>query len=599
MAVRIKSITFDCADPYRLAQFWSQLTGFIEDPDNRNAHEDPEGLLLSPDGSLALLFIAVPEPKQVKNRVHLDLVPLERRQDEEVDRLLGIGARVVADMRRPDGAGWVVLADPEGNEFCIGRSDVERAPSVEQLGRAFDAVGDLITNIQPEQWSAPTPCTDWTVRQLVQHLLGMNRVFAALLADEPAPAPAADHVEDDPVRAYRDSAAALQAAFDQPEVLQRTYHGPLGAATGAERLQIRLYDLLAHGWDLAQATGQPAELPDDLAEQSLAFVRIQLSEQGRPGRFNRVQMVAAQAPAIERLVAFLGRPVSATPRATVVSDRLFDSADGTRLAYRRTGTGRTLICIPGGPMQASAYLGDLGGLQGHHSTLLLDLRGTGKSAVPAERASYRCDRQVDDVEALRRHVGLDRLDLAAHSAGATLALMYAARYPERISRLVLITPSPRAVGLEVTDADRRQVADLRRDEPWFADAFAAFERIWSGDANEADWSAITPFTYGRWDAAAQSQHAREATELNADAASRYYAPDAVDTTAVRSALAVLHAPVLLVAGEYDVALPPQRAAEYAELFPHAEMVVLPRGGHFPWLDDPERFVTTVTRFLRQ
>jgi len=97
----------------------------------------------------------------------------------------------------------------------------------------------------------------------------------------------------------------------------------------------------------------------------------------------------------------------------------------------------------------------------------------------------------------------------------------------------------------------------------------------------------------------QSQHAREATELNADAASRYYAPDAVDTTAVRSALAVLHAPVLLVAGEYDVALPPQRAAEYAELFPHAEMVVLPRGGHFPWLDDPERFVTTVTWFLRQ
>jgi len=459
----------------------------------------------------------VPEPKQVKNRVHLDLVPLERRRDEEVDRLLCIGARVVADKRRPDGAGWVVLADPEGNEFCIERSDVERAPSVEQLDRAIDAVGDLITNVQPEQWSAPTPCTDWTVRQLVHHLIGMNRVFAALLADEPPPQPAADHVEDDPVRAYRDSAAALQAAFDQPEVLQRTYHGPLGAATGAERLQIRLYDLLAHGWDLAQATGQPAELPDDLAEQSLAFVRTQLTEQARPGRFDRVQIVAEQAPAIERLVAFLGRPVSETPRATVDSAGLFDSADGTRLAYRRTGEGRPLVCIPGGPMQASAYLADLGGLQAHHSTLLLDLRGTGKSAVPAEPASYRCDRQVDDVEALRRHLGLDRLDLAGHSAGATLALMYAARYPERISRLVLITPSPRAV----------------------------------------------------------------------------------DPTAVRSALDDLQVPVLLVAGEYDVALPPQRAAEYARLFPHADMVVLPRGGHFPWLDDPERFVTTVTRFLRQ
>ena len=123
MAVRIKSITFDCTDPYRLAQFWSQLTGFTEDPGNGNAPDDPEALLLSPDGRLALLFIAVSEPKQVKNRVHLDLVPLDRRRDEVVDWLVGLGARVVDDHRRPDGAGWVVLADPEGNEFCV-----ERAP---------------------------------------------------------------------------------------------------------------------------------------------------------------------------------------------------------------------------------------------------------------------------------------------------------------------------------------------------------------------------------------------------------------------------------------------------------------------------------------
>jgi hypothetical protein len=78
VAVRIKNITFDCADPYRLAQFWLQLTGFSEDRGNGNAPGDPEAVLVSPDGSVALLFIAVPEPKQVKNRVHLDLVPLSR-----------------------------------------------------------------------------------------------------------------------------------------------------------------------------------------------------------------------------------------------------------------------------------------------------------------------------------------------------------------------------------------------------------------------------------------------------------------------------------------------------------------------------------------
>jgi hypothetical protein len=64
MAVRINTITFDCADPYSLAQFWLQLTGFSEDPDNGNAPDNPEALLLSPDGSLTLLFIAVPDSKQ-------------------------------------------------------------------------------------------------------------------------------------------------------------------------------------------------------------------------------------------------------------------------------------------------------------------------------------------------------------------------------------------------------------------------------------------------------------------------------------------------------------------------------------------------------
>ena len=311
MAVRIKSITFDCADPYRLAQFWLQLTGFSADPANGNAPGDPEALLLSPDGSLALLFIAVTEPKRAKNRVHLDLMPLTSRRDEEVGQLLRAGARMVSDQRRPDGGGWVVLSDPEGNEFCIERSDAERAPLVEQLGRAFDAVAGLIGNIRADQWSAPTPCADWTVRQVVNHLIGMNRVFAALLAGQPLPRrPSADHVEDDPVGAYRESAAVLQAAFGRPGVLERMYHGPLGTATGAERLQIRLYDLLAHGWDLARATGQPVDLLDEQAEQSLAFAQTQLTEQARPGRFGPAQIVAAQAPAIERLAAFLGRPVN-------------------------------------------------------------------------------------------------------------------------------------------------------------------------------------------------------------------------------------------------------------------------------------------------
>lgn len=278
--------------------------------------------------------------------------------------------------------------------------------------------------------------------------------------------------------------------------------------------------------------------------------------------------------------------------------KTFDSADGTRLAYHQAGEGRPLICLPGGPMQDSAYLGDLGGLSAHRSLVLLDLRGTGESAIPADPASYRCDRQVADVEALRMHLGLDRLDLAGHSAGGTLALLYAARHPDRVGRLALINPSPRVVGLEITDPDRRQLAELRRGEPWFPDAVAAFERIWSGQAGSADWEAIAPFTYGRWDAVSQAHLARGASQKNTDAAAVYYSAGAIDPEAVRSALARLQARVLMVAGEYDVSLPPKRAAEYAGLFAAAELAVQPGGGHYPWLDDPEWFVATMVGFLR-
>jgi hypothetical protein len=121
----IRSITIDCHDPYRQALFWSEVTGWQEDPEDPNSPSDPEGRIVSGHG-ISLLFIPVPEGKVAKNRVHLDLTPTTRSRDEEVTRLLGVGAVLVDDHRREDGTGWVVMADPEGNEFCVERSARER-----------------------------------------------------------------------------------------------------------------------------------------------------------------------------------------------------------------------------------------------------------------------------------------------------------------------------------------------------------------------------------------------------------------------------------------------------------------------------------------
>jgi len=125
----------------------------------------------------------------------------------------------------------------------------------------------------------------------------------------------------------------------------------------------------------------------------------------------------------------------------------FSAHDGTDLAYHVFGEGIPVICLPGGPMQDSVYLGELGGLSAHRQLIMVDYRGTGRSAIPEDATSYRCDRLVDDVEALREHLGLDRLDLLAHCAGANLAAQYVARHPERVGQLALITPSTMAVGL--------------------------------------------------------------------------------------------------------------------------------------------------------
>lgn len=126
MTSRVRTITVDCADHEKLAAFWSAAIGYVDDPDNPNNPGDPESVLIPPDGKgPALLFIPVPEAKAVKNRVHLDLRPTDRTRDEEMDRLLALGATLFDDHRRPNGTGFVVLADPEGNEFCVERSDEE------------------------------------------------------------------------------------------------------------------------------------------------------------------------------------------------------------------------------------------------------------------------------------------------------------------------------------------------------------------------------------------------------------------------------------------------------------------------------------------
>jgi hypothetical protein len=130
----ISHTSVDCADAYALSCWWRDVLDYVEDPADPNEPGHVECLIFSRDRQHRLLFIEVPESKQVKNRIHFDLRPREGSRDAELARLVNLGAKTVDDLRKPDGTGWVVLADPEGNEFCILRSNAEAgltAPSTQ------------------------------------------------------------------------------------------------------------------------------------------------------------------------------------------------------------------------------------------------------------------------------------------------------------------------------------------------------------------------------------------------------------------------------------------------------------------------------------
>jgi pimeloyl-ACP methyl ester carboxylesterase len=276
----------------------------------------------------------------------------------------------------------------------------------------------------------------------------------------------------------------------------------------------------------------------------------------------------------------------------------FSSYDGTKLAYTEVGSGPLLICLPGGPGRAAGYLEDLGGLDADHTLVRLDGRATGRSEVPADPATLRFDRLADDVEALREHLGQERVDLLAHSAGTIVAQAWASAHPERVAHLVLVTP---ADGLQGGGgADVPAIRAGRSAEPWFAAADAAQRALADAPASQRAplERATRPFFYGRWDEAAQQHAAGADTQSSKRAVLGFSAGgESVDVPAIVTGLGRVRSPVLVVGGERDGLTGVSARHVVAASFPHAQTVVLPGAGHFPWVDEPAAFAEAVRAFL--
>jgi len=277
----------------------------------------------------------------------------------------------------------------------------------------------------------------------------------------------------------------------------------------------------------------------------------------------------------------------------------FTSYDGTQLAYETVGQGPPLVCLPGGPGRAVAYLEDLAGLSEVRQLVLLDPRATGRSEVPTDPATLRFDRLADDVEALRAHLGLEVLDVLAHSAGTLVTQAWASAHPERVGRLVLVTPSAALQGHDRA-AEAAAIRGKRAGEPWYADAAEAQQAL--EDAPPAQRQSLVratrPFWYGSWDERCQS-HAASADGQTSKRAELGFAPKEgeLDVPALLAGLAAVAAPVLAVGGELDAMTGAEAAAVVAAAFPQGTATVVPGAGHFPWVDQPAAFRAAVDPFL--
>jgi proline iminopeptidase len=276
------------------------------------------------------------------------------------------------------------------------------------------------------------------------------------------------------------------------------------------------------------------------------------------------------------------------------------TADGRRLAYRRVGEGPALVCHGGGPGFSAFYFGELAGLGEKLELILLDPRGTGASDRPTDARAYAIEDYADDVEELREHLGLERINLLGHSHGGVVAMDYAARYPDRVEKLILASTLARFAQEQVAAMEAAMAA--KADEPWFEDASAALVAEQKGEFEtdeELGELAIRefPFYFADYGDAERAYLESLRDDVpNADTL-RYFNQEIFETFDLRPQLGRIKAPALVIAGEQDFITGPVCADEIAAGLTDARKVLIPGAGHFVFVETPDEFRAAVLEFI--
>jgi len=278
----------------------------------------------------------------------------------------------------------------------------------------------------------------------------------------------------------------------------------------------------------------------------------------------------------------------------------FSTDDGRALAYERRGSGPVLVCHPGGPGFSARLFDDAAGLDESFTLVLLDPRGTGGSDRPVDDEAYRIEDYVDDLEQLRRHLGLEAIELLGWSHGGIVAMAYAAAHPARVAHLVLVGALARFQA-EQEDA-MREAMEQRADEPWYADAVAALEQEQAGTfGTDAELGELAfrefPLYFASYGERERAYLERMREPANGDTL-RFFNQEIWPTFDLRPQLSRIDAPTLILAGEQDFICGPTCAKDIGGAIPGAKTVLIPGAGHFLFLEAADRLRDEVTRFVR-
>jgi len=277
--------------------------------------------------------------------------------------------------------------------------------------------------------------------------------------------------------------------------------------------------------------------------------------------------------------------------------------NGVDIHYRTIGDGPVLFLVSPGWGVASAYLQRaFNSVAKHLRLVFIDTRGSGLSGRPADPMHMGSVDMANDLEALRVHLGLSEISILGHSNSGAIALACAARYPDRVSRLVLI--DSQVLGLSA-DADTQRILQNRATDPRFKEATRIVSTFFTGQMNpatsdeslEAFIAQVLPLFLHSPEKSLPLAQEQLFGPISSYAFTSQYAADAAFPIDQTKSLGAIRAKVLIMVGRHDYICPVALSERLHEGIPQSQLVIFEESGHLPWLEEPNAFFAELERFL--